>query len=211
MQNGRLSTLADGIFAIVMTLLVFEMRLPNLPPGVSSEMLLTYLRPLLPALGSYVLTFTLLFTYWKAHHFFVSVYAKNIDSRLTNINVLFLMLIALVPFSSTLLSRYSENQAAISIFGLHIILVGLTLYWMRRYVLFSSHIKNPEITEHEIRGSTVRTLVPVLFALIAIGLAFWHPKVSVYIFTLAVLFNLTHWSTVFFERVFFRKKIPTSN
>ncbi len=206
MQHARLNELADGIFAIVMTLLVFEMRMPNLPPDVTNTMLLQYLRPLIPALGSYVLTFTLLFTYWKAHHFFISVYAKNLDSRLININVLFLMLIALIPFTSTLLSRYSENQAAISIFGLHIILVGLTLYWMRRYVLFSPHIKNPDITQHEIMGSTVRTLVPVLFAAIAIPLSFWHPKVSVVLFTLAVIFNLTHWSTVFFEKIFFRKK-----
>ncbi len=205
MQNGRLSSLADGIFAIVMTLLVFEMRLPNLPPDVSNSIMLTYLRPLIPALGSYVLTFTLLFTYWKAHHFFISVYAKNIDSRLTNINVIFLMFIALIPFSSTLLARYSENQVAIGVFGIHIILVGLTLYWMRRYVLFSNHIKNPEITDHEIRGSTVRTLIPVLFAAIAIGLSFWHTQISLYLFTLAVVFNLTHFSTVFFDKIFFKK------
>lgn len=200
MHHSRLHALADGIFAIVMTLLVFEMRMPNLPPDVTNPVLLQYLRPLIPALGSYVLTFTLLFTYWKAHHFFVSVYAKNIDSRLTNINVLFLMLVALIPFTSTLLSRYSENQAAIGIFGLHIILIGLTLYWMRRYVLFSPHIQNPEISQHEIRGSTIRTLVPVLFASIAIGLSFWDPKVSLLLFTLAVVFNVTHYSTIMFDK-----------
>lgn len=179
--------------------------MPNLPAAVNNAYMIGALKPLIPAIGSYILTFILLFTYWKAHHFFISVYAKNIDSKLTNINMLFLMLIALLPFSSTLLSRYNENQVAIGIFGVHIILLGLTLYWMRQYVLFSPHIINPEITEHEIRGSTVRTLVPVLFAIIAIILSFFHPKGSLLLFTLAVAFNVTSWSTIFFEKIFFRK------
>ncbi len=207
MQHGRLNELADGIFAIVMTLLVFEMKVPEMFPGWTTGMELFHaLRQLMPAVGSYVLSFTLLFTYWKAHHFFISVYAKNIDSRLTNINILFLMLIALVPFSSSLLARFSENMVAITVFGLHIILIGLTLYWMRRYVLYSPHIQNPEISEREIHGSTVRTLVPVFFSIIAIALSFWNPKVSVLLFTFAVIFNLSSYSTKLFVRIFNSKK-----
>lgn len=206
MQHGRLNELADGIFAIVMTLLVFEIKVPELAPWADNRDLLNSLHALLPALGSYILSFTLLFTYWKAHHFFISVYAKNIDSRLVNINILFLMLVAVVPFSSSLLARFSESEVAISVFGLHIIFIGLTLYWMRRYVLYSPHIKNPEIAQREIRGSTIRTLVPVFCAMVAIALSFWHPKVSLFIFTLAVIFNLTSSSTRLIEKFFKMKR-----
>jgi uncharacterized membrane protein len=202
MSHQRLDQLSDGIFAIVMTILVFEIHFPGLTAIPTNREVWFALGSIVNPLLSYVLSFTLLFTYWRAHHFFVSIYAKNVDLTLININVLFFMLISLIPFSASLLGTYSNLEISVVIFGSHIILIGLTLYWMRRYVLFSEHIKNPEITRHEILGSTVRTLVPVVFAVIAIGLAFVNVKFSIAFFTLAVLFNLSSTSTRLFERVF---------
>ena len=200
MNHARLDQLSDGIFAIVMTVLVFQIELPPLWTPISNQELWLEITKLLPLLLSYSLSFALLFTYWRAHHFFVSVYAKNIDSKLTNINALFFMLISLVPFSASVLGGYSENELSVILFGVHIILIGLTLYWMRSYVIYSDHITNPEISKHEIRGSTIRTLVPVLFALIAIPLSFLDVKFSLTLFTLAVIFNLSSYSTRIFEK-----------
>jgi len=201
MSHTRLDQLSDGIFAIVMTILVFQIRLPAIFRPIDNLGLWLEIEKLLPLLLSYVLSFALLFTYWRAHHFFVSIYAKNIDSLLTNINALFFMLISLVPFSASILGQFSGNELSIIVFGTHIILIGLTLYWMRRYVLYSEHIKNPEISRREIRGSTIRTLVPVVFALIAISLSFWSIELSLVLFTLAVIFNLSSYSTQLFENI----------
>jgi uncharacterized membrane protein len=159
------------------------------------------IKQLSPVFLSYILSFTLLFTYWRAHHFFISVYAKNIDPMLTNINALFFMLISLIPFSASLLGQYNRNELSVVIFSIHTILIGLTLYWMRRYVFYSPHIKNPEITKREIRGSTIRTLIPVFFAVVAILLCFWSIKISLVLLTLAVLFNLSTYSTRLFENI----------
>src|SRR3990167_5600414 len=201
MSHARLDQLSDGIFAIVMTVLVFQIKLPVMWGPINNSELWFEIEKLFPLLLSYVLSFALLFTYWRAHHFFVSIYAKNIDSLLTNINALFFMLISLVPFSASILGQFSGNELSIIVFGTHIILIGLTLYWMRRYVLYSEHIKNPEISRREIRGSTIRTLVPVVFALIAIPLSFWSIKISLSLFTLAVIFNLSSYSTRLFENI----------
>ena len=202
MSHTRLDQLSDGIFAIVMTVLVFELQVPEIFGSTSNTALWSGVRALLPLFLSYVLSFTLLFTYWRAHHFFISIYAKNVDLTLTNLNALFFMLISLIPFSASFLGRYSSNEISVAIFGVHIILIGLTLFWMRSYVLYSEHIKNPEISRHEIRGSTIRTLVPVFFALFAIALAFKDIKISLAIFTLAVLFNLSSTSTRIVEKIF---------
>ena len=202
MNHSRLDQLSDGIFAIVMTILVFQIKLPDIWGPIDNAVLWSEIEKLLPVLLSYILSFALLFTYWRAHHFFISVYAKNIDSILTNINALFFMLISLVPFSASLLGQYSKNELSVVIFGIHIILIGLTLYWMRRYVLFSPHIHNPEISKHEILGSTVRTLAPVVFSLIAIPLSFLSIELSLFLFTLAVIFNLSSYSTRLFEKLF---------
>ncbi len=201
MIHSRLDQLADSIFAIVMTILVFEIKAPSLPFIHNNLELWLAIKNLAPALISYVLSFALLFTYWRAHHFFISVYAKNIDAKLTNINALFFMMIALVPFSASLLGRFNQNELAIIIFGLHIILIGLCLLWMRNYVFYSEHIQNPEISKREIHGSTIRTLVPVVFGLLAILLSFINPKFSITLFTLAVVFNLFSSSTRIFDNV----------
>jgi uncharacterized membrane protein len=202
MNHTRLDQLSDGIFAIVMTILVFEIRLPAMGVPIDNLTLWHEIEKLIPVFLSYILSFALLFTYWRAHHFFISIYAKNVDSMLTNINALFFMLISLVPFSASVLGQYSGNELSVIIFGSHIILVGLCLYWMRRYVIFSPHIKNPEISHREIRGSTVRTLAPVIFALIAMPLSFYSVTLSLVLFTLAVIFNLSSYSTKLFEKVF---------
>jgi uncharacterized membrane protein len=201
MNHNRLDQLADGIFAIVMTILVFDIKVPLIWGPIDNIGLWHQIKLLFPVFLSYFLSFSLLFTYWRAHHFFVTVYAKNIDSMLTNINALFFMLISLIPFSASILGQYSRNQLSIIIFGIHTILIGLTLYWMRRYVLYSEHIKNPEITKREIRGSTIRILIPVFFALVAILICFWSVKISIILFTLAVIFNLSSYSTYMFENI----------
>jgi uncharacterized membrane protein len=201
MNHNRLDQLADGIFAIVMTILVFDIRVPAIWGPIDNMGLWLQIKQLAPVFLSYLLSFSLLFTYWRAHHFFVSVYAKNIDPMLTNINALFFMLISLIPFSASLLGQYNRNELSVVIFSIHTILIGLTLYWMRRYVFYSPHIKNPEITRREIRGSTIRTLVPVFFALVAIVICFWSIKISLVLLTLAVLFNLSSSSTRLFENV----------
>lgn len=201
MNHTRLDQLSDGIFAIVMTILVFEMKVPDIWGPIDNTSLWFELEKLLPVLLSYVLSFFLLFTYWRAHHFFVSTYSKNVDLMLTNINALFFLLISLVPFSASILGEFNKNELSIIVFSVHIILIGMTLYWMRRYVFYSEHILNPEISKREIRGSTIRTLAPVVFALIAIPLSFFSIKLAITLLTLAVIFNLSSYSTRLFEKI----------
>ena len=201
MNHARLDQLSDGIFAIVMTILVFQIHIPPIWGPIDNAGLWAEIQKLLPVILSYILSFALLFTYWRAHHFFISVYAKNVDSMLMNINALFFMLISLVPFSASVLGQFGKNEISVIVFAINIILIGLTLYWMRGYVIYSPHIQNPAISKHEIRGSTVRTLAPVIFALIAIPLSFISTKTCIVLFTLAVIFNLSSYSTQLFENV----------
>jgi len=202
MKPARLEQLADGIFAIVMTILVFEIKAPDiLMPGNSNELYFA-MKELLPVFLSYLLSFSLLFTYWRAHHFFVSVYAKNIDRNLTNINAIFFLFLALIPFSTSLLGKYSNNQFAIIWFGLHTIVIGLCLFWIRGYVFKSDHIKNIEVSKQEIHRGTIRIFVPVVFALLAILISFADISLSLWLFTLAVIFNFSHTSTALISKFF---------
>src|SRR6266404_941082 len=146
MKPARLEALADGIFAIVMPILVFQIKPPVLADGASSLELWLAIKLMAPIFLSYLLSFSLLFTYWRAHHFFVSVYATNIDRNLTNLNAFFFLFLGLVPFSTTLLGKYSTNQLAIIIFGVHTIVIGFCLFLIRGYILNSDNIKNIEVS-----------------------------------------------------------------
>ncbi len=202
MKPARLEQLADGIFAIVMTILVFEIKAPILSNYNSVPELANALRDMAPIFLSYILSFSLLFTYWRAHHFFMSVYAKNIDLYLTNLNAIFFLFLALVPFSTSLLGQYSNNQLSIIIFGLHTVIIGLCLFWMRSYVFNSESIKNIEVSKSEIHRGTIRIFVPVLFAMLAIITSFIDKKFSLGLFTVAVLFNFSHTSSKIINKFF---------
>ena len=202
MKQSRLDELSDGIFAIAMTVLVFNIRVPNLIPGtLSNTSLFHALSSIVPSLLSYLLSFALLFTYWRAHHFFSSVYAKNVDLRLTNINAIFLLFVALVPFSTSLLSSYSQSQVAIAVYALNIILIGLALFWMRRHVFRSKTIERVEISPRDKHNGTVRILVPVVSAIGAVLLSFVNTKLSLFLFTFAILFNLSASSTSLVNKI----------
>ncbi len=128
MKQTRLDQLADGIFAIVMTLLVLEIRVPIIDGPLTNAAVLEALISVMPLFLSYLLSFMLLFTYWRGHHYIASVLAKNTDNTLTTINAFFFLFVGLDPFSTLLLGKYAESQAVIIIYGVHIIIIGLLLY-----------------------------------------------------------------------------------
>lgn len=190
MKQSRLENLTDGIFAIVMTILVLELKVPDLPGAVTSNDIIAAITAAAAPLLAYVLAFMILFTYWRAHNYIVSALAKNVDTWLSNINTIFLLFVGLVPFTSYLLGRYHNNQAAIFIFGVNVVAIGLSLYWLRYYALTAGTINNTPITPAENRRANIRVLMPVCLAVAAIGVSFWNTDLSFILFTVAVAFNI---------------------
>jgi uncharacterized membrane protein len=195
MKQGRLDQLSDGIFAIVMTLLVFEIRIPGYLGTISDQILLQSIISLYPLFLGYLLSFSLLFTYWRSHHYIASVLAKNIDIPLSNLSAIFFLFVGLVPFSSSLLGQYGYTEVAIGIFALNIVLIGLSLYIMRRYVIRSHEIENTPFTRIENEHANMRILFPVIVAVIAFAVSFLNKDAALVFFTIAIIFNLSRRST----------------
>jgi len=194
LKQRRLNSLADGIFAIVMTILVLNLKVPELQVSLTNSQLWSLLQALKLPLLIFVFSFALLFVYWRAHHFITSVYAKNIDLHLTTINAIFFLFVALVPFTTHLLGAYSANQLAISIYAVNIILVGLVLFWMKRYII-KSHDIEAVLSPRDIRNGNIRILLPVFLAALAIGFGFISTDISLIIFAVSIIFNLIPRST----------------
>lgn len=208
MKQSRLDQLSDGIFAIVMTILVFEIRVPEFTRMVTEQTLINSLINIYPLLLSYLLSFSLLFTYWRSHHIIASVLAKNIDVQFSNLSGVFLFLVALVPFSSHFLGKYIFSKTGVIFFAINIILIGISLYQMRRYAIKSETIENTPFTKTENEHANMHILFPVMSAITAILVAFYSTKIAIVLFTIAILFNLSKNGTkyIYYFIDIFRKK-----
>ncbi|MEK7113562.1 MAG: TMEM175 family protein [Patescibacteria group bacterium] len=195
MKQARLDQLADGIFAIVMTILVFEIRIPNFSGMVSDQLLFQAILDAAPVFISYLLSFSLLFTYWRSHHFIASILAKNIDTRFSNLNAIFFFFVGLVPFWSYILGKYNYSKTAIIFFALNIIFIGLSLFRMRQYVIQSETIENKSFTKTENAHANMHILFPVGAAVLAIIISFFSSEAAILLLTLAILFNFLEKST----------------
>ena len=190
MKQQRLNGLSDGIFSIVMTLLAMEFKVPLFDGAVNDFVLWQSLEKLWPVFISFVLSFALLFTYWRAHHFLVSVYAKTITVGIANLNALFFFFITLIPFSAHLLGVYSGTRVAIIVYGLNVIMIGISLYWLRAHIEHTHEILTINISKHERVSGYVRILFPVFAATFAVFISFFSTDLSIIVFTGAILFNL---------------------
>ena len=193
-QHRRLDQLADGIFAIVMTLLAFELKVPFVAFS-TDENLWRALSQMSGIFLTFILSFSLLFTYWRAHHFIVSVYAKSLTVGLINYNALFFFLVILVPFATEFLGIYNHSFVGVLVYGTDIILIGTVLYFMRRYIERNPSIENPPLHRDEIISGYVRILFPIFSSVVAIFISLYNPTISIILFTLAIVFNLFPAST----------------
>ena len=177
LPTTRLETLVDGVFAIVITLLVFDIRLPE----IADTGLLDALTKLAPRVLSYVVSFLLLGLYWMAHHGQFS-FITRVDYRLIVLNILLLLCICPVPFTTSILGRYGADPLAAAIFGCNLLLIGVMLYVHWRYASAGHRLVAPDLDPALIRAIGNRTLLGSVAYGAAIGLAFLSPWLSLAIY-----------------------------
>ena len=191
MHKPRLETLADSIFAIVMTLLVIDIKVPIIYDGVTNTKLAAQLLTLTPLFVSYILSFTILSTYWMAHHFMISLMAKNVTRNLLHLNIPFLMCVALVPFSSHFLGYYHNTEIGIAVFGVNVVLIGIFLLLILRHIITTKDVETSEdFTERDFHVAFIRTLLPPTAAVVAIVVSFASTSISLLLFIVAIILNL---------------------
>src|SRR6185436_13405394 len=113
---NRLHALTDGVFAIAMTLLVLELRVPD---ATNSSELISGLRMIVPNLFSFALGFAVCGTYWVGSAMNLSHLAR-VNRAALFLNVLQLFFISLLPFSTAILGRYPDEAAAVIVYALHL-------------------------------------------------------------------------------------------
>jgi len=137
----RIEALSDGVFAIAMTLLVLELRVPVARVIHSEKELWSTFLDLKVELLTYFLSFMTLGIFWVGHSVQFQYIARS-DRNLFWINIFLLMIISLIPFTTSFLSRHIEFKLAIFIYWLNIFLLGVIVYAHWDYVMRRGYIES---------------------------------------------------------------------
>lgn len=131
---GRLEALSDGVFAIVVTLLVLEIRVPHVEAHGSVGALAEALGALAPKFVSWVISFLTVCVIWVNHHRLLRL-AGRVDHGLFWWNANLLLWTSFIPFPTALLGDYPGNRLAVSLYGLVMCLMALAFVLLRRRML----------------------------------------------------------------------------
>ena len=180
----RMAGLSDAIFAIVLTLLVLELKLPEAASALVTDTsaaltngdLARRLAERVPQLIGYVQSFLVAAVYWVAHHWDFE-HIRHYDRRLLWLNLMFLLCLGLMPFSTALVGAYGDLTLGWGIYAVNMALIGFMLCALWRYAVAQQFVEvslGPTLR----RYVTLRhVLLPALF-LLSIALAQIHPRLA---------------------------------
>ena len=197
MPPGRLLTLADGIFAIAMTLLVLDLRLPE---GGNVD-LATQLVGLRSAFLTFVISFVVLGVFWFAHHQTFH-FLVRVNRTLVWLSIGFFLGVALVPFVASVLGAHPDDPIALTLYGGAIGLLTVLGYVTWWYMTGDRGLVVDGMDPDLVRKVQHWIAVGPVIALVAIALAFVSPLASLLIYVaLPVLFIAFNPVDAYLERL----------
>jgi uncharacterized membrane protein len=188
-DNVRLNAISDGVFAIVLTLMVFEIKIPDIAPGQATSELSQALLKLLPDFSILFLSFVVLGIYWVGHNnVFLHVIRHN--RLLLWLNILFLLTVALIPFPAALLVRYGNAQISVILYALNLAVGGVLLDLIWGYATYNRRLMCDSVQSDLIRSFHVRILTGPAIYVVAIGVSFFSLLVAKILFAVAIVYYL---------------------
>lgn len=187
-QLERMILFSDAIFAIAITILVLEIKVPDINRHIATdELLLRSLDEMMPKFVGFLLSFFIIGRYWITHHRMFG-YVINYTQKMLWLNLFFLLGIVLMPFSTGFFSEYIlrfELKTPIAVYVSNVIFLGLMHLFLWRHI---SNQKN-QLTEglsryHRINYSLWALIAPVIFILMSIVYIFINPRFDIYVLAL---------------------------
>jgi uncharacterized membrane protein len=184
---ARVLALSDGVFAIIITLLVLEVHVPELTQGHTLNEALAELRP---SLVAFVISFVLAGMYWVGHRDLFALIRRT-DRGLVWLNILYLLPLCLLPFGAGLIGRYDTEPVALRIFGLLLVVIAAMRVVIWLYATNRPHLLWQRLDANQRRAGLVLNLYPGLTYLLAFLVARTAPGISLLIYaTMPVLYFL---------------------
>ena len=178
-DRDRIVNLSDGVFAIAITLLVLDIRVPDIPENMVPSQLPGALLSLWPKYLGYILSFVGISAFWLIHH---SIFRpiRSYDRILLYFNFLFLMVVAFVPFPTSLLGEYGDHQLPVAIYAATLAVGRLLLTAIHWYSTRDDRLLDGPQDPATVRFFLIRGLtIPAIF-LLSIGISFLSVGVAIW-------------------------------
>ena len=187
-ELDRLIFFSDAVFAIVMTLLILDIRVPDVAPREVPGLVFD----LWPKILSYVLSFLVIGLYWIGHHQTFR-YVRSYDRTLLWLNLVFLLSISFIPFPTALLGEYGELRFSVIFYAASLGVARLLLALMWWYVVSGPIRTSDDLDRGLANYHFLRSLaIPAVFFL-SIGIAFFSPDAAVVSWVLLVVVDAAAW------------------
>ena len=167
MHKSRMEAFSDGVIAIIITIMVLEIKVPH---GTSPKELL----PLLPVFMSYVLSFVNIAIYWNNHHHMMQT-VEHVNGKVLWANVHLLFWLSLIPFASGWMGENEFGKYPIIFYGFVLLMAGVAYYFLAKS-LIELHGKDSPI-EKATKDSR-KEIYSVIIYIAGIGLSLIHPYIG---------------------------------
>ena len=176
MHARRLEAFSDGVVAIIITIMVLELKVPH---GADFSALL----PLVPVGLSYVLSFIYIAIYWNNHHHLLQA-AQHVDGRVLWANIHLLFWLSLIPFATGWMGENAFAPAPVALYGLLLLLAGIA-YYMLAKALVARHGGDSALGKAI--GRDTKGKVSLVIYACAVGIAFVSPAMACALYVLVAL------------------------
>mgnify|MGYP001140203267 CR=1 FL=1 len=176
MGTNRLEAFSDGVIAIIITIMVLELRAPHAPT-------LEALQPLVPVLLSYVLSFVYLGIYWNNHHHMLHV-TKYVDGGILWANLHLLFWLSLFPFATAWMGENHFARVPTAFYG-GVLLMAAIAYFILAHAIIRK--EGRDSTLGRAFGSDWKGKISPILYLVAIGLAFVHEWLAQAVYTIVAI------------------------
>ncbi len=176
MSKNRLEAFSDGVLAIIITIMVLEMKVPH---GTDWAVL----RPLIPVFLSYVLSFVYLGIYWNNHHHMLHA-VQHVDGRILWANQHLLFWLSLIPFATGWMGENHFAPRPVALYGVALLMPAIAYYLLSR-ALVARHGKDSKVARA--LGNDFKGKISVGLYVLGVLLAFVHSSIALALYVLVAL------------------------
>jgi uncharacterized membrane protein len=176
MTTSRMEAFSDGVIAIIITIMVLELRPPH-------EVTLASLRPLIPVFLSYLLSFIFLGIYWNNHHHLLHA-AEHVDGRVLWANLHLLFWLSLIPFATAWMGEKLFGSWPVALYGIILLLAAIAYSILVQTLLT---LNGPDSLLARALGSDFKGKISMVIYLVAIPLAFVRPWIACAIYVMVAV------------------------
>lgn len=167
MHKERLNAFSDGVLAIIITIMVLELKVPHGADWAA-------LTGLLPVFLSYVLSFVYVGIYWNNHHHLLHA-SHGINGAIMWANMHLLFWLSLIPFATGWMGENHFAELPVAVYGVALLMPALAYYILQRCIVRAN---GPDKTLANALGRDIKGKLSPLFYIAGIGLAFVDPRIS---------------------------------